>query len=111
MTDNLRNYCQFKWIDERRIDFQQICYNYCPLRERRSIYFRKNPGDTWINVCWVCAAGLSEPLPDIIVYFVANYRPHLSHFWANVIFTIPTLSLSIYVSTLSILLIGHPNMN
>ena len=21
----------------------------------------------------------------IIVYFVANYRPHLSHFWANVI--------------------------
>ena len=24
----------------------------------------------------------SEPLP-IIVYFVANYRLHLSHFWAN----------------------------
>ena len=25
-----------------------------------------------------------NPYP-IIVYFVANYRPHLSHFWANVI--------------------------
>ena len=23
-----------------------------------------------------------SPYP-IIVYFVANYRPHLSHFWAN----------------------------
>ena len=20
-------------------------------------------GDTWVNFCWVCAAGLSEPLP------------------------------------------------
>ena len=30
-----------------------------------------------------------NPYP-IIVYSVANYRPHLSHFWANVIFAIPT---------------------
>ena len=29
-----------------------------------------------------------NPYP-IIVYSVANYRPHLSHFWANVIFPIP----------------------
>ena len=28
-------------------------------------------------------AGLSEPLYPIIVYSVANYRPHLSHFWAG----------------------------
>ena len=41
-------------------------------------------GGTWVRFCWVCAAGLSEPHP-IIVYSVANYRPHLSHFWANVI--------------------------
>ena len=27
---------------------------------------------------------------SIIVYSVANYRPHLSHFWANVIFAIST---------------------
>ena len=39
----------------------------------------------------------------IIVYFVASYRPHLSHFWESVIFAIPTKSLSIYASTLSIL--------
>ena len=32
--------------------------------------------------CWVYAAGLPEPLPHL-VYFVSNYRPHLSHFWAN----------------------------
>ena len=29
------------------------------------------------------------PYP-IIVYFLANYRPHLSHFLENVIFAIPT---------------------
>ena len=32
-------------------------------------------GGTCVKFCWVCAAG----------YSVANYRPHLSHFWANVI--------------------------
>ena len=36
----------------------------------------------WVNFCWVCATCLSEPFP-IIVYSVANYRPHLSHFWTN----------------------------
>ena len=41
-----------------------------------------------------------SPYP-IIVYFLANYRPHLSHCLVNVIFTIPTKSLSIYASTLS----------
>ena len=40
-------------------------------------------GGTWLNFCWVCAAGLSETYP-IIVYSVANYRPHVSHFWANI---------------------------
>ena len=32
------------------------------------------------------AAGISEPLPHyslFLVYFVANYKPHLSHFWEN----------------------------
>ena len=33
-------------------------------------------GATWVNFCWVCAAGLSEPLP--------HYRPHVSHLWANI---------------------------
>ena len=30
-----------------------------------------------------------SPYP-IIVYFVASYRPHLSHFWANVILAVST---------------------
>ena len=30
-----------------------------------------------------------SPYP-IIIYFLANYRPHLSHFWANEIFAIST---------------------
>ena len=43
-------------------------------------------GGTWVKFCWVCAAGISEPLPHyslFLVHFVAKYRPHLSHFWAN----------------------------
>ena len=47
----------------------------------------------------MCRWPLRAPAP-IIVYFVASYRPHLSHFWENVIFAIPTKSLSIYASTL-----------
>ena len=46
-------------------------------------------GGTWVNVYWVCAAGLSD------------YRPHLIHFLENVIFATPTQSLSIYASTIS----------
>ena len=30
----------------------------------------------------------NNPYP-IIVYSVAKYRPHLSHFWENVMFIIP----------------------
>ena len=44
---------------------------------------------TWFNGCWVCATGLSEPLPHYSL-FLASYRPHLSHFLENVIFAIPT---------------------
>ena len=46
-------------------------------------YYSVGEGGTWVNFRWECAAGFSEPLPLIIVYSVANYRPHLSHFWAN----------------------------
>ena len=34
--------------------------------------------------------GKEERGTEISVYSVANYRPHLSHFWANVIFAILT---------------------
>ena len=26
-------------------------------------------GGTWVNVCWVCAAGLSEPQPHFSLFF------------------------------------------
>ena len=38
--------------------------------------------------CQLCAAGFSKP-KAIKVYFLANYRPHLSHVWTNVISAIP----------------------
>ena len=37
-------------------------------------------GATWVNFCWVCTAGISEPLPHkrvFLVYFVAKDRPHI----------------------------------
>ena len=38
-------------------------------------------GGNWVNFCWVCAAGLSEPLPHYSSSFCGQlYRPHLSHF-------------------------------
>ena len=43
-------------------------------------------GGTWVKFCWECAAGISETLPHhilFLVYFVANYNPHLSHFCVN----------------------------
>ena len=50
---------------------------------------------------WVCAAGLSDQSPyPIIVYFLANYRPHLSHFLEKVIFRDPSL-VTFYSSFLS----------
>ena len=29
-------------------------------------------GGAWVNFCWACAAGLSEPIPRYIVYSGAN---------------------------------------
>ena len=47
---------------------------------------RGGGGGTWVNVCH-----------PIIVHFLANYRPHLSHFLENVIFAFPTFYLCIYL--------------
>ena len=41
-------------------------------------------GGTWVNFCWVCAAGLSEPLAHYSSLLCGQlYRPHISHFGAN----------------------------
>ena len=48
------------------------------------------PAVTCINFCWVCDAGLSEPLPHYSL-FCGNCRPHISHSWANILFCDPNL--------------------
>ena len=35
-----------------------------------------------------------------MVYFMVNYRPHVSHFRVNVLLATPTYSLSVYAYTL-----------
>ena len=39
-------------------------------------------GVTWVNFCLHVSLAPQNPYP-IIAHFVANCRPHLSHFWAN----------------------------
>ena len=54
-------------------------------RNRSKITKTHRPGGTWVKFCWVCAAGISQPLCHyslFLVYFMANYKRHLSHFWA-----------------------------
>ena len=53
-------------------------------------------GGTWVNFSLVGVSSLSEPCP-IVVYFVVSYRPHVSHFWKNVILAILSESL-VYLS-------------
>ena len=50
----------------------------------------RGKGGTWVNFCWVCAAGLSEPLTRYSL-FCGQLQT-------------PTWSLSVYASTLKILL-------
>ena len=38
-------------------------------------------GGTWVNFCWACASGLSEPLPHYSQFCDQLYRLHLNHFW------------------------------
>ena len=47
-------------------------------------------GVTWVTFCWGYVPLASQNPYHNIVYSVAKYRPHLSHFWENVIFAIPT---------------------
>ena len=59
-------------------------------------YYPGGGGGTWVQFCWVCAAGLSEPLPHYSLFLWPVIDPILVTFWENVIFAIPTKSLSIY---------------
>ena len=49
-------------------------------------------GGTWVNFCWVCDAGVWEPLPPYsLPYTWPHYKPYLRQFGKNAIFVIPTL--------------------
>ena len=51
-------------------------------------------GGGQVDFSWVCAAGLSEPVPIIlVVYSVTKNRSNLSYVWENVIFTIPAVNI------------------
>ena len=40
----------------------------------------ESPGGIWVNFCWVCAAGLSVPLPDYSLFFWTIIDPILVTF-------------------------------
>ena len=46
---------------------------------------------TWINFCWVCAAGLSEPLPHYSLFCGYIVDPILIIFWEKSSFCNPNL--------------------
>ena len=39
------------------------------LNPRGQLNTNPGGGGAWVNVCWVCAAGLSEPLPHYNLFF------------------------------------------
>ena len=51
----------------------------------------QTPGGGVLGLMFAGYVPLASQSPhSILVYFLANYRPHLSHFLENVIFAIPT---------------------
>ena len=42
---------------------------------RVKMVIRLPGGTTWVNFCWVCAAGLSEPLPHNSLFYGQLYIP------------------------------------
>ena len=34
------------------------------------LFHRPGEGGTWVNFCWVCAAGLTDPLPQYSLFLV-----------------------------------------
>ena len=79
----------------RHFVFNQEKYQVCKFRIythfAKSVNGSNFPGGGLLGSIYAGYVPLASQNPyPIIVYSVANYRPHLSHFWANVIFAIPT---------------------
>ena len=55
---------------------------YCSLLKRETDTLAAAPGVLGLIYAVYVPLASQNPYP-IIVYSVANYRPHLSHFWAN----------------------------
>jgi len=54
-------------------------------------YLQERVGGAALGLLFAGYVPLASQSPyPIMVYFLANYRPHLSHFLENVIFAIPT---------------------
>ena len=67
-----------------------VSHQFAPITQQSS----PRVGGWGGGVLWLMFAGYvplasQSPCP-IKVYFLANYRPHLSHFLENVVFAIPT---------------------
>ena len=45
----------------------------------------ESPGGIWVNFCWVCAAGLSVPLPHYSLFFRTIIDPILVTLGPNLV--------------------------
>ena len=86
------------WLEQSNIQvplkFKNIITFSLQKKEFYPMLLRFRPGGGGGGVLGLMFAGYvplasQSPYP-ILVYFLANYRPHLSHFLENVIFAIPT---------------------
>ena len=74
--------------EKRQVEFRRRS---CPRSRILRSLFTWGGGGGVLGLMFVGYVPLASQSPyPIIVYFVANYRPHLSHFLVYVIFAIPT---------------------
>ena len=52
------------------------------MTKKYYVLFPGGGGVTWVNFAGYVPLAVQSPYP-IIVYSVANYRPHISHSWEN----------------------------
>ena len=66
-----------------------LSHQSAPIPQQSSPRVVGGGGILWLMFAGYVPLASQSPCP-IIVYFLANYRPHPSHFLENVIFAIPT---------------------
>ena len=85
--------CLQRIVSERIIFFMKIVNRSFQRKECCSAAPVPNPGGGGVlGSIFAGFVPLASPNPyPIIVYSVTNYRPHVSHLWANAIFCYPNL--------------------